>query len=256
MTTELFREMDRRARAVLGAELGCGVKDFEREELRVVCQERPGGKEEHVALAITFGTGTVVSVVPELLEWVEANRPPDHHYRAMHHPFLTGLQQEAMARGVACHVRYPGLGFLPAEPLRKAGQGRLVTTRRVEGEELDRLREGNVFDNALGDGSHLTAYAWVAEDQSGTAVAVAGVFAPQTVDLYEIGVDVARGARGTGLAPAVVRAAAEAILSDGGVPFYTCAPTNVRSHRTALACGFLPAFSLAGIRRDPTPAPD
>jgi RimJ/RimL family protein N-acetyltransferase len=87
-------------------------------------------------------------------------------------------------------------------------------------------------------------------DATGAPVAVAGAF--QTFGLLEIGVDVVPAFQGRGLAPLVVRAATAAILARGAEPFYACAATNIRSHRTALAAGFLPVCSDATVA--PTPS--
>lgn len=81
-----------------------------------------------------------------------------------------------------------------------------------------------------------------------TPAAVTGAY-DDGEGLLEIGVDVARAYRGRGLGEAVVRHMAAAIHAEGMVPTYYCAPTNVRSHRTALTCGFVPIASGAGVGR-------
>jgi predicted GNAT family acetyltransferase len=72
--------------------------------------------------------------------------------------------------------------------------------------------------------------------------------------LLEIGVDVARDYRGRGLGIAVVSAMARLIADRGDIPTYYCGPTNVRSHRNALACGFVPVASAARVVRPRPPS--
>lgn len=116
----------------------------------------------------------------------------------------------------------------------------------------DRHIESNEFDNALGEyGQEYAASLWrfgFALFAGDVPVAVAGAY-DDGEGLLEIGVDVARAHRGTGLAPVVVSNLARLIADEGRVPTYYCAPTNVRSHRNALACGFLPVASAARVTK-------
>jgi RimJ/RimL family protein N-acetyltransferase len=71
----------------------------------------------------------------------------------------------------------------------------------------------------------------------------------------EIGVDVAREARGQGFGPVVVRSLARRILESDNIPTYNCAAANIRSQRTALASGFVPVISSGGVRPKPQQNP-
>ncbi|MEP7215705.1 MAG: GNAT family protein, partial [Anaerolineaceae bacterium] len=81
-------------------------------------------------------------------------------------------------------------------------------------------------------------------------MAVAGAYDDGEA-LLEIGVDVVRGHRGKGLGLAVVSILSRVIHEQGLSATYFCAASNVRSHRTALACGFVPVRTHTGVRRMP-----
>ncbi|HMO54721.1 MAG TPA: GNAT family N-acetyltransferase, partial [Tepidiformaceae bacterium] len=155
-------------------------------------------------------------------------------------------------RGEQFAYRTPGLGFIPGEaPGQPEAPGGLVA-RRVGRDWRAGFVESAVFDNALGDldsdyVDSLWRFATVLFDGE-TPAAVAGAY-DDGDGFLEIGVDVARAYRGQGLGEAVVKAQAWAIHQEGFVPTYYCAPTNIRSHRTALTCGFVPVSSHAGVSR-------
>jgi RimJ/RimL family protein N-acetyltransferase len=111
------------------------------------------------------------------------------------------------------------------------------------------------FDNALGgnDENDLPIAALVLVDADGSDAAVAG-FWGHSHGRCEIGLDVARRFRGRGLAVPVTNAATRWILERGETPEYTCSVTNVRSQRVASSCGYLPAWSWAGVVTEPRPA--
>jgi len=83
--------------------------------------------------------------------------------------------------------------------------------------------------------------------------AVAGAW-DDSAGVSEIGVDVARDYRGRGLAPVVVTGLARLIADAGNVPTYYCAPTNIRSHRNAIASGFTPVASAARATPEAPPS--
>lgn len=244
----------RQSRAVL---LGCSPGDFDNHNLVIV--SRPEGPRlKSVFLALTFGTGTVVSVEPPYLEWVRANAPRDKHYRAMFpNVLLQPLVEEASRRGDPLDWRSPNLSFLPGQkPAPRPLPGGL-SELPFGNEWRDRHFPAGEFHNSLGepeepdDGGFRYGLALMDGE---VPAAVAGGW-DDCEGLTEIGVDVARPYRGQGLGVAVVSRLASAIAERGEVPTYYCAPTNIRSHRNALACGFVPVASAArAVRRRPTAA--
>lgn len=247
MATDYYLDALDRYRLSRAEVLGCVPEDFDRHELVIV----PRPEERHlkfVLMALTFGTGTVVSVVPDYLEWTRENAPKDKHYRALApNALLQPLAEEAARRGETLGWRSPNLSFLPAaEPVAVAVPPGLRAMPFDRAWRNERWETGE-FDNALG------ALALPEEEGFAYGVAIMDGERPAAVagswddgdGLKEIGVDVAREYRGRGLAPVVVTQLARLIADRSDVPTYYCAPTNVRSHRNAIACGFTPVASAA-----------
>ena len=74
-------------------------------------------------MALTMGTGTVVSVRPDYLDWVRSNAPTDKHYRAVFpNVLMAPIAEEAVRRGETLGWRSPNLSFLPGKhPVARPG---------------------------------------------------------------------------------------------------------------------------------------
>jgi hypothetical protein len=236
-------------------EIGCDPPDFHSNTLTVV--ERPAqARDPWALLIVTFGTGTVISADRDYLPFI-AGRTIEPHYRAFYPPvLLEPLARHAAAIGREIAWRGANLGFVPASQPRSIPAAAGLELVRVDAAWRERHIASGVFSNALGDsGDSIAAASWrfalVLVDADGTPAAVAGAYDDGPGRL-EIGVDVARPFRGTGLAPGMVTAMAREAIGQGLLPTYYCAPTNIRSQRTALSCGFMPVVSIAQAR---TPRP-
>jgi RimJ/RimL family protein N-acetyltransferase len=256
MQTSYHNAVLERYRETRAANLGCAPSDFDGHSLVIVPRpESTDGK--FVMMALTFGTGTVVSIERAYLEWAKANAPTDHHYRALFpNVMLQPLAEEASRRGEAFGWRAPNLSFLPGDiPSAMDVPAGLRALPFAQAQRAEWLPSGE-FHNALNkptepeDGSFRYGLALMDGEKP---VAVAGGW-DDCEGLIEIGVDVAREYRGRGLGEVVVSNFAAAIHARGEIPTYYCAPTNVRSHRNALACGFLPVASAAKASRLPPKA--
>lgn len=251
MASDYFLAALDRYRATRAEVLGCDPRDFGDHRLAIV--PRPDGPHSNfVLMALTFGTGTVVSVEPAYLEWVRANAPRDKHYRAMFpNVLLQPLAEEAARRGETLSWRSPNLTFLPGtEPQSRPLPPRLSVLPFGAEWRAAQFPSGE-FHNALGelDDPHDDWFRYgVAIMDGDRPAAVAGGW-DDCEGITEIGVDVAREFRGQGLGVAVVSAMARLVADRGDIPTYYCAPTNVRSHRNALSSGFVPVASAAGARR-------
>jgi len=238
-----------RYREAQSRELGCDPAIFDSHALSIT--EKPSTTAASWKLmALTSGTGTAVSVVPEYIDWVRENAP-EMHYRAM---FANVIAQpfaaEAARRGEVFGWRTPNLIFMAEERPVPAVPPDGFRAVRVDREWRAQLLPSGDYDNALGEPNDTyvdTLWRWgVALYQEDQLAAVAGAY-DDGGGLLEIGVDVTRSFRGQRLGEAVVRLMAAAIADEGSMPTYYCGPTNVRSHRTALACGFLPMASGARV---------
>ena len=229
------------------AVLGCVPDDFDRHELVIVAKPADS-KQKFLLMALTLGTGTVVSVRDDYLDWTKANAPADKHYRALFpNVLLAPLAEEAARRGESVGWRAPNLSFLPGnQPAAKPVPGGLAAMP-FERAWRDRVFPTGEFHNALGeldddDGDDFR-YGLAIMDGDRPA-AVAGGW-DDGEGLIEIGVDVSRDYRGRGLGEVVVTNLAAHIAERGAVPTYYCAPTNVRSHRNAIGSGFVPVASAS-----------
>ncbi|MGE0600148.1 MAG: GNAT family N-acetyltransferase [Dehalococcoidia bacterium] len=233
-------------RAGRAAELGCEPIDFDSHALTITARP-PASTSKFLLMATTFGTGTVCSVAPDYLDWVKTNAPQTHYRILFPNVLLDPLVAEARARGESVSYRSPNLSFLPGSRPVALPLPRGFTGVRVGPDFREQHVQSGEFDNALGEpGDAYVASLWrygFALFSGETPVAVAGAYRDYE-GVSEIGIDVARSYRGIGLARVAVTNLAAILAAEGEVPSYYCAPTNVRSHRNALACGFLPVASM------------
>ena len=95
--------------------VGCAPGDFDSHDLVIV--PRPEGPtRKYVAMAMTLGTGTVLSVRDDYIAWCRANAPKDKHYRALFpNALLQPLAEEGTSRGESIGWRAPNLCFIPSQ---------------------------------------------------------------------------------------------------------------------------------------------
>ena len=242
-----FQQRDAVA-AGMARELGCDSVAFEGDAL-TICTRPESAVWPFIAMLCTFGTGTALSIDPNYRDWAEANLPA-RHYRSLTPDFLFPLVAEGQRRGIVLEAQAANLCFAlgqrPVPPTDVPG----FAFEREDPAWMTAQRASGIFHNALGRTneayrSNQDRFAILAYDSAGDLAAVAGVF--NTTGLFEIGVDVARGYRGHGLANAVVARATAAILEVHETPYYSCGATNIRSQRTALANGYLPVCSIGYV---------
>ena len=234
-------------RSTLAGTLGCSPETFAREELTIV--DRPDATPWHIALVVTFGLGTVLSIERSYREFAEG-LPLEAHYAATGSTFLSAIVEEARRRGQPATAGVPeliwALSSMPPEPPVPDD----LELRRVDASWMADEQSHGRFENGVGEPevdqrAERNQFGIVLFDRAGEPVAVGGVFL--TSGLPEVGVDVVRPQRGRGLGALVVAAAARAVLDDHGVPWYWCEPTNIRSQRTAMTAGFVPVASVAPV---------
>ena len=254
MTSDYYEHANQVFRATRAEYVGCSPADFDAHELVVV--PRPDGPtRKFIAMGLTFGTGTVLSVRDDYIEWVREHLPTDHHYRAMFpNVLLQPLIEEAARRGEKAGWRSPNLSFIPVREPQALPIPAGLSGLPFGPEWRDRVWPTGEFHNALGEldppehDGFLHGYALMDGDR---IAAVAGAWDDFGTAVTEIGVDVGHDYRGRGLAPVVVSGLARLIADRGSIPSYYCAPTNVRSHRNAIASGFTPIASAC--RATPQP---
>lgn len=243
--TARFQRSLARYQAACAEQLGCGVDDFRSDALSVVA--RPdGSRPGDTAVITTFGTGTVISVLPPYFEFVSRLAFGKHYQAFRPQSVVVPVLDEAAGRGERPLARGASLGFLldrlpPAPRLPDA-----YHLAPIDEELRARWHPGGAFPNGLGepDESPEVHASWLYGlallDARGEPVAIAGAYKDRGGHT-EVGVDVAHACRGQRLAPAAVGLLTRQIVARGSAPTYYCAASNMRSHRTALASGFLPA---------------
>jgi hypothetical protein len=238
MAGDLFAHYSSATRRAFAQGLGCPESAFDSEQLTIV--DRPESTPWYTLMGATFGTGTALSLDPGFREFALANQP-EKHYRAIGMTFLQSLVAEAARRGVTINAYSPSLCFTLADepPALAVPQG--FELRRHDAAWMNAEQASRRFDNGVGapgaDGREFrNRFALALHDAAGELAAVAGAF--DTHGMLEIGVDVVRVHRGSRLGRFIVSALTREIVREGQVPFYGCAPTNIRSHRTAESCGF------------------
>lgn len=133
--------------------------------------------------------------------------------------------------------------YLPSEHF----DDRLYETERLcrvewYEDDLERFRGNPLFRESLGFNAYSPdRLAVAAFDESGTMLGTAGASADSPT-LWQIGVNVGEAWRRRGIARYLVRLLKNEILSRGFVPFYGTANSHIASQRTALSCGFVPAW--------------
>jgi GNAT superfamily N-acetyltransferase len=247
MSGDLFSKYSSAARDAYAAGMNCSVDDFGSEQLTIV--KRPADKPWYTVSVATFGTGTVLSVNPSYYDFVEANRPAKH-YRAMSGEFLASIVAEGARRGESLGFSTASLCFTIAHDPPDIELPPNFELREHDKDWMSAEMGSGRFENGAGAPNtggreFRNRFALVLYDGSGEPVAVAGAF--DTHGMLEIGVDVLREHRGRGLGRLVVSRMARHIMRQGGVPFYGCAPTNIRSQHTAASCGFRPVCADAGV---------
>jgi hypothetical protein len=244
MSKDFGRAQNEAMRGAFARILGADVAAFDSHALTITTRPEPA-YWPFSALVVGFGTGTVACFEEKYVGWAQ-EQPAQQYDRAGY--MVIPLAGEAGKRGETLHPMPPMMGWAlgrePAVQSPPAG----YRVERVDAAWMNDWQPKNVFQNALGEAAQAhrrfrNQYAFVVFGDGDEPVAVAGVF--DTSGLSEIGVDVKREHQGRGLAPVVVSAAARAILDASGVAYYACAVTNIRSQRTALASGFVPACSVA-----------
>lgn len=254
MVTPLMQQSTVAFKRSFAAELGCDRSAFEETTLTVV--ERPASsRDSHLVLIAECGVGTVVSVKDaRLIDWITSEAAKQEaHFRVFLPSFVEGLAAEARRLGYeGARSHNPSLGMVLAEdlPLPDLADGlRLV---ELTPGEIHAYREGSVFNNALLEHDEppeeLARFraAFAVKDAAGTVLGVSGVW-DQFDGIDEVGVDVAREARGNGLALPLTIRATQWVREQGRWPIYTFGVANIRSNNNGLACGFRPAWVLSVV---------
>ena len=241
--------------AMLAAELSCSSTDLT--DGRVHISVRAPDAHENPAHRLfpphpgkigiaSLGSGGIVCVDEPHLAWAEeVFGPVDEATRD--EIFMPGR----MGR-MAELIRPEGLVLYGPFPRFAASRQCLVRVEAPEGYSVrvvdragaDSIQQRVMWSYAISEDPTETArptmVAGIAE-KDGEVVGVCGASA-DSPDMWQLGIDVAPGHQGKGIAPAITSAVAGAVLDAGKLPYYGTSSSNVPSMRTALAAGFKPTW--------------
>lgn len=246
MTREEIYAAARRQSAV---DLGCSPEDFLREDNVVVLSRADPGARRYLTLPfscqlVTYGGNIVASVSSELREPVEkylACTPVRHH--AFETPRLLALDD--VLRPLGQRVCFMAEYFLP-EPDAPEPPECPYELRLLYPEDFSSLYTPE-WANALCEKRRELDMLAVGAYAGGRLVGLAGCSA-DCGEMWQIGVDVLPDHRGLGLAPVLTGKLTTEVFRRGKIPFYCAAWSNICSVRTALRCGYRPAWIEVSVR--------
>lgn len=197
--------------------------------------------------AVTLGTGAVISVDAEDLDWAQRTFTTQSRDELFRGEMLCEFVRHGVGKNLTVHGPYPRFTGT-ASDITEPEFSREYTVRATDIETdlvankfvVDRTEFPNALFPEPGVSGRPTVLAAIAE-HNGEVVGVAGV-SKDSEFMYQVGIDVLPGHRGNGLAPAMTAAACRAVFDLAGLPYYGTSSSNILSMRTALATGLRPMW--------------
>lgn len=236
------KEIMRIAMEQSAEDIHCTAQDFLRAE-NVVVRSCIGPEarryyREPVALNfVSYGNNVVASVRDEYRALAEEYISRFSFYRCFETPSLNWLAERLSPAGqkICFMAEYELPDAERLRPLPCGYEVRILENRDFEHLYVPEWQNALCAERKELDVLGAGAYA------DGTLVALAGASADCRT-MWQIGVDVLPEFRRNGIAASLVSTLASEILRRGIVPFYCSAWSNLRSVRTALKSGFVPAW--------------
>ena len=252
MNGEVFKNIEDKIKLQLSYDLNCDPTDFSREEnviTRAVMHEKRRvftDKDIFFRMA-TFGKNTVISADEELHPWLEEwVQDKSGIWLFEQHNFYE-LERKLRVYGhkmaLTHHMFMPEPRFLN------------ITTdlkiRWLEQKDIAEYYGRKEFPNALCDRFYpkrpdVLAVAALDGDKM---MGMAGCSA-DAPDMWQIGIDVLPEYRGRGIAKTLVSLLRDETFRRGAIPYYGTSLSNLGSWKTALACGFVPAWIEVESKED------
>ena len=237
-------QIDQMVKQQLAYEFNCSPEDFSGEEnvitVGIQHEKRRRFSEKTFFLQMaTFGNNAVISaderLHPWLQEWVKGENGfwlfEQHHYYELE----TKLREYGYKMALTHHM------FVPTPELMNVKTD--LKIRWLEQGDLAPFYGKEEFSNALCDHfrpDRPDVLAVVALDGE-KIMGMAGCSA-DTPDMWQIGIDVLPEYRGKGLARILVSLLRDEVFRRGALPYYGTSLSNLRSWKTALSSGFVPAW--------------
>ncbi len=223
-------------------DLNCSPEDFTKTNHmimggRIGDKAKKYYKEPIGCNLVSYGSNIVAYVKPEYQAVVEEYIHKYEFYHCFETPNLHWLDERLSTQGQK--VCFMAEYFLPD----------MTRLERISGEwELKVLESADFRDlytsewsNALSADRKELDILGVGAYEDGKLIGLAACSA-DCDKMWQIGVDVLPQYRNRGVAKILVSNLAVEILERDKVPFYCCAWSNLRSVKTAIKCGFMPAW--------------
>ncbi len=223
-------------------DINCTSADFLRDtnvlvDAHIGSRARKYYREPVACNLVSYGSNIVASVKPAYREIVAECLKRFDFYHCFETPNIHWLEDRLRPLGQS--ICFMAEYYLP---------DLTGMTRRSCGYELRMLIHEDFADlytedwsNALCEDRRELDVLGIGAYDNGCLVGLAGCSA-DCEEMWQIGVDVLPRYRKQGIAAALVSNLAAEILARGKVPFYCSAWSNLRSARTAIKCGFVPAW--------------
>ena len=237
-------EIHHRIKTQLSYEFNCDPEDFSGKETLITAavphEKRRVFSDNFPFLQMaTFGTNAVISadkrIHPWLHEWVKEKQG----FWLFQHEYYFELETELRKYGLKMASTHHM--FVPKPELLE-----VTTEMKIKWLEQDDIMSyygREEFSNALCDRFHPErpdVLAVIALDGE-KIMGMAGCSA-DSPEMWQIGIDVCPAYQGMGVGKTLVSLLRDETFRRGAIPYYGTSLSNIRSRRTALSCGFLPAW--------------
>lgn len=238
----LREEIMRIALLQFATDSACAPSDFLAREHVVVASHDDPGARAYLSLPFAFdltsyGNNVVASVREDLIPVARAYLAGKRTETCFETPALHEL--DAMLAPYGLRTLYQAEYFLP-DPDRMHGIGCAYPLRVLDKGMFAALYLPQ-WSNALCAQRPERDVLCVAAYDGDRMVGLAGCSADCS-QMWQIGIDVLPDYRRKGIASALVSRLARETLALGKIPFYCAAWSNLPSKKTALRCGFMPAW--------------
>ena len=228
----------------LSYEFNCRPEDFAKEEnviTKSVLHEkrRKFSEKEFFLQMATFGNNAVISaderIHPWLKEWVKDKKGfwlfEQHNFFELE----TKLREYGYKMALTHHM------FVPTPELLNIKTD--LKIKWLEQNDLSEYYGKEEFSNALCDRfrpDRPDVLAIVALD--GDKICGMAGCSADTPEMWQIGIDVLPEYRGKGIAKTLVALLRDEAYRRGAIPYYGTSLSNIASWKTAISCGFVPAW--------------
>jgi ribosomal protein S18 acetylase RimI-like enzyme len=223
-------------------DIGCRAEDFLKREnvtvpFRLGANARKYLKEPITCTLVSYGNNIVAAATAEVSDVLTEYIGRYEFYHCFETPNLHWLNERLTERGhkVCFMAEY----YLP-DPDRIPDLSCACELRVLEQRDFEELYLPEWSNALCKERRHLDVLGVGAYDR-GRLVGLAGCSA-DCEEMWQIGVDVLPDYRQRGIASALTSTLAKEIIRRDKVPFYCSAWSNIRSVRTAVKSGFIPAW--------------